>query len=81
MDYADREDGVVVRFLTPKGASRRYGVAVQTFANWRSQGAGPPFHKISPGRAGRVRYDLVELDRWFGKGSADTPAASAEVAE
>jgi hypothetical protein len=78
MDYADREDGVAVRFLTPKGASKRYGVAVQTFANWRSQGAGPPFHKISPGKAGRVRYDLIELDRWFGDESA---SASAEVAE
>lgn len=83
MDYADMEDGAIARFLSPKGASERYDIAVQTFANWRSLGIGPPFHKISPGRGGRVRYDRVELDRWFGSGpkAASASPSKAQVAQ
>lgn len=65
MDYADKEDATIGRWLEPRTAGRRAGVAVQTLANWRSKKIGPPYRKLSAGRGGRVRYDVFELDRWM----------------
>ena len=56
---ADEED-----WLTPPEAAEVVKVAVQTLANWRAAGLGPPYSKLSEGRAGRVRYLRRDVLRW-----------------
>lgn len=47
--------------LSPAEASDRLGIAVGTLRNMRSRGGGPPYVRV--GR--RIRYRLVDLDRWL----------------
>lgn len=49
-------------YLTPKELESRYEghVTVNTLANWRSQGKGPPFTKIGGG----VLYPMERLIAW-----------------
>ncbi|QNJ57353.1 HTH binding protein [Pseudomonas phage Dolphis] len=50
------------KFLTPVELSERYGgrITVRTLANWRTQGAGPPFSKIG----GAILYPADKLADW-----------------
>lgn len=50
------------KFLTPQELSQRYGgrITVRTLANWRTQGAGPPFSKIG----GAILYPAERLAEW-----------------
>lgn len=49
-------------YLTPEELKERYKeqVTIRTFANWRSQGKGPPFTKIGGG----VLYPMDQLQIW-----------------
>lgn len=37
----------------------------KTLANWRSQGKGPAFIKLSSGRGGSVRYEWSAVNAWL----------------
>lgn len=55
-----------LRLITSREAATRLAVSEKTLANWRCEGSGPPFVKIShsEGRAGAIRYSIDELTRW-----------------
>jgi hypothetical protein len=52
-------------WLTPTEAGALAKVATQTLANWRASKIGPPYTKLSTGRAGRVRYRRRDVLRWL----------------
>jgi hypothetical protein len=56
---ADEED-----WLTTRETAELMRVAIQTLANWRAAGLGPPYWKLSDGRAGRVRYLRRDVLKW-----------------
>lgn len=58
-----RQDYVADAALTPGNAAVVLGISEKTLANWRCNGAGPPFLKL-PGRRGSVRYPLSTLLSW-----------------
>lgn len=57
--------------LTDVEAASFLGVAVQTMRNWRHQGQGPAYHKLTPGPRGRVRYLLEDLITFRNRGRVD----------
>ncbi len=58
---APPQAATVAALLDAKAAAAFLGVRVETLAQWRWRGDGPPFH-----RAGRaIRYRRDELDRWL----------------
>lgn len=52
-------------WLTTREASDLAKVAVQTLTNWRALNTGPPYTKLSDGKAGRVRYRRRDLMAWL----------------
>lgn len=52
----------IKNFLTPSELSDRWGhrISPRTLANWRSQGAGPPFTKVG----GAILYSVDKLAEW-----------------
>lgn len=48
--------------LTPEETSEVLKVAIQTLANWRSQGKGPSWVKLG---ARRCRYRASEIERFI----------------
>jgi predicted DNA-binding transcriptional regulator AlpA len=52
------------KLLTPADVAEITGLSVETLAQWRSQGRGIPYIKIS---RNCVRYQLVDLDAWLAK--------------
>ena len=53
------------------------GVAEQQLADWRKQGVGPPYVKLTPGRGGAVRYPREDLRAYLASNTRN--ALSAEV--
>jgi predicted DNA-binding transcriptional regulator AlpA len=51
--------------LTPRDAAQALGLSVRTVERYRADGSGPPFVKLSPGQAGRVRYRRADLESWI----------------
>ncbi|MFD8945266.1 helix-turn-helix transcriptional regulator [Streptomyces californicus] len=51
--------------LTPQEASAVVKLSVYTLRDKRSQGRGPRFIKLSPGRGGRIRYRRRDIDAWL----------------
>lgn len=51
--------------LTPREVSEITKLALQTLAGMRSRGEGPDYIKVTPGRAGRVRYPRTAVSRWI----------------
>jgi hypothetical protein len=56
----DRRNGVSK--LRPSGVEDEYGVPQQTLANWRCQGKGPPFSRLS---ARMIVYDRNDVEKFF----------------
>ncbi|MCG3039176.1 helix-turn-helix domain-containing protein [Streptomyces sp. S1A] len=50
--------------LTEGQLAERLGVSVRTLQRWRWQKTGPRYYKLSPGRGGRVRYRLADVERY-----------------
>ena len=47
--------------ITPAEAEQIYGTPVGTLANWRGQGRGPRYFKVSR----KVFYLVKDFDSWF----------------
>ncbi|QKW10871.1 helix-turn-helix domain-containing protein [Streptomyces sp. NA04227] len=62
--------------LTPVEAGKIMGVSPQTLANWRWQGIGPTYVKLTPGRGGRIRYTRASVDAWMREREVDTGVAA-----
>ncbi|MFF3690686.1 helix-turn-helix transcriptional regulator [Streptomyces sp. NPDC002187] len=52
-------------FLTPREVYAAFGIAPQTLANYRWQGIGPAYVKVSPSKYGRVRYRRSAVEKWL----------------
>lgn len=51
----------------PSSVARYLRVSVGTLANWRSQGSGPPWHKLPNGR---IRYAAEAVTWWQSQGAS-----------
>ena len=49
-------------WVSAKFLAEKYGIAERTWANYRSNGAGPPFKKFS---ARMVRYRIIDVQLWL----------------
>ncbi len=66
--------------ISPTEAATLLGISRRTLDGWRHRGGGPRYHKLSPGRAGRVRYALEDIDAWLAeRGGASTTLPHALV--
>jgi hypothetical protein len=54
-------------FLKPAEASQVVKLTVRTLATMRSEGRGPAYTKLSPGRSGHVRYKHRDLIAWLNR--------------
>lgn len=54
-------------FLKPAEASKVVKLTVRTLATMRSEGRGPAYTKLSPGRSGHVRYKRRDLLAWLNR--------------
>jgi predicted DNA-binding transcriptional regulator AlpA len=57
----DGRSATSLRLLTAAEFAQQTGLSVETLAQWRSQGKGPPYVKIS---RNSVRYRQSDLDGW-----------------
>ncbi|MEU3045093.1 helix-turn-helix domain-containing protein [Streptomyces sp. NPDC006984] len=62
--------------LTPAEAGEIMGVSPQTLANWRWQGIGPAYIKLTPGRGGRIRYSLAAVEAYMRERTVQTGTAA-----
>lgn len=60
-------------WLDSHEAAAYTGFEEQTLRHWRSQGRGPRYSKLSPGRTGRIRYLRSDLDRYMRDRASRTP--------
>ncbi|MFA3877591.1 helix-turn-helix transcriptional regulator [Streptomyces sp. MMCC 100] len=51
--------------LTPAELAAELGVSTKTLMNWRWQGTGPRYVKLTPGRSGRIRYRRRDVNAWL----------------
>lgn len=58
---------MTIDHYTPPEAAARLRRSVQTLANWRVRGYGPPWRK-DPGANGRVLYPVAGVDAWLAAG-------------
>ena len=63
------------RALTPIEVEQIYGVPVGTLANWRHQGKGAKYYKVSR----KIYYLVSDFDRWFKKELVLTSDSLPEV--
>jgi excisionase family DNA binding protein len=64
--------------LPPAELAKRLGVSLRTVERMRSDGSGPPFHRVSGGlRRGRVAYSPDGVAEWLAKRQYQNTAASA----
>jgi predicted site-specific integrase-resolvase len=64
---AHEQESGTGEWVSRKELARELGFAYQTLANWAHKGVGPPFAKITEGRAGRVRYNREDVDAWLSR--------------
>lgn len=57
--------------MSPNGLCEYTGIPVQTLANWRWRGEGPPWFKL--GR--HVRYRLADVEKWLDNNAQGGEAA------
>ncbi len=63
------------RLLTPQDIAEMTELSVETLAQWRSQGKGPPYVKIS---RNCVRYRHCDLDGWLAERIVRTDQDSSD---
>lgn len=52
-------------FVDEQFVSAETGLSRKTLQDWRYRGYGPPFHKLSDGPRGRVRYHWPTVKAWL----------------
>ena len=60
--------------LTTQQLADRWGISSQTLENWRSQGKGPKYVKLGPGKSSPIVYRLADVEKYERKhlqGGAD----------
>ena len=57
-------------WLTPRQVAARLNVAVGTLANWRCQGIGPRYVKLTGSPNSPVRYKSAEVEAYMGEQEA-----------
>ena len=57
----NQEEVMESRSLRPSGVEREYGIDEGTLANWRSQGIGPPFVRLTARQILYLRSDLEDF--------------------
>lgn|GEM_PF-1281551 len=62
--------------LTPQQVANEFLTTVQTLANWRSAGIGPPFVKFGA----QVRYRRAGLEEWIEQNTRATKTGSRQAA-
>ena len=50
--------------LTPIQLSQRIGITVPMLSNWRTQGIGPTYRRLTNSAHGRVRYHIDDVIAW-----------------
>ena len=53
------------KMLTSKQVAEKLGLSEKTVSRWRSEGVGPPYHKLGFSRLSPVRYDPDALETWM----------------
>jgi len=51
-------------FLEEPEVATRWKMSRRTLQNWRANGTGPRYIKLSEGRGGRVRYPLADIQAY-----------------
>lgn len=51
--------------LNTPDAAAYLAVSAKSLERWRTEGCGPAFVKVGPGRRARVRYRKADLDAWI----------------
>lgn len=51
--------------------AKRLGIAVQTLAQHRMKGDGPPFYRV----VGKIVYNAIEVDQWLAEQRHTSTAA------
>ena len=54
-----------MEYLTPAETAKLVKVSPRTLANWRWQGIGPTYTKLTPGRGGRIRYLRRSVEQYL----------------
>jgi phage terminase Nu1 subunit (DNA packaging protein) len=67
------------KLIDTKTAAPLLGITPATLENWRVRGEGPAFYK-TPGRTGKVLYDVAEIAAWRAR-HRYTSTAQAEAAD
>ncbi|GAA1072339.1 helix-turn-helix transcriptional regulator [Tsukamurella spumae] len=60
--------------LTTREVAKLVSKSPATVADWRKDGIGPAYLKLSPGRQGSVRYELSAVEAWIAERAAATRA-------
>lgn len=63
-------DVVVPEFVDTYQAARYLGIAEKTLANWRTEGIGPRFHRVSHSC---IRYRRDDLERFMNEHLVGSP--------
>lgn len=50
------------KFLTTPQLAERWHMSQGTLENWRTQGKGPAYVKLSPNKPGKVLYKLEDVE-------------------
>jgi hypothetical protein len=56
---------VTPEYMNTEDTAVYLGVSPELLEQWRSQGGGPSFHKLSEGKSSRVRYRRADIDAWM----------------
>jgi predicted site-specific integrase-resolvase len=62
--------------MRPEHVAKFLDVTLSRLAQWRSEGTGPAYHKLTPARNGTVRYPREEFREYLAQSRRDV---SAEV--
>ncbi|MGW0764664.1 helix-turn-helix domain-containing protein [Streptomyces sp. NPDC002676] len=54
-----------IEWLTPREVAARLRVHVGTLANWRYQGVGPKYTKLTDAPSSPVRYRKTDVDEYM----------------
>ncbi|MDX3753992.1 helix-turn-helix domain-containing protein [Streptomyces sp. AK02-04a] len=54
-----------IEWLTPREVAAQLRVHIGTLANWRYQGAGPKYTKLSDAPNSPVRYKKADVDEYM----------------